>query len=453
MRKINLWQRFAIYIGTFGNRYEDLRRGTIARNVGDDIIAGLVVAAFGIPLAMGFAMASGLRPEQGIFGGIVAGLLGAVFGGSKYLVYGPSAAFIPVIGGLMATYSHGFLVLASLIAGFLLFCCGFFRLGSLGKKIPRSIVIGFTVGVAIIIAGSQMGHALGFREKAGHGLINQFLFVFTNIGDFNLAAVTMTLVTILFCRASEKITSVIPGIVPALILGYFGSLTFWSNKGLVSIGDQYGKLSFDGFDFTPAVLPAHWDSQVGLDLAYYAVAFFFIAAIESNVYGRAADRLADNSGTPFNPNNELRSQGIIQMITPLFNSFPQTATMGRTALNIRSKGCSPLVGFSKVVFKVAFAIIFFRHLEKIPMACIAGILIYIAAGMVRKREIEEIIQMNNYHVTLMMYTLIAVPLLGFMIGVASALIIYAIMFLLFEKNKRKPKNWQSRKRMVDQDMA
>jgi SulP family sulfate permease len=120
--------RIAFFLNPNDGRYEDLRKGNLKLNIIKDLTAGLIVAMVAIPLAMGFAMASGLRPEQGILGGAVAGLLGALFGGSKYQVYGPTAAFIPVIGGLMATYNnHGFLVLASIISGVLLMIFGLFK--------------------------------------------------------------------------------------------------------------------------------------------------------------------------------------------------------------------------------------------------------------------------------------------------------------------------------------
>ena len=143
-----LWQRLAFYLNPNDGRYEDLAKGNRARNIFKDLTAGLIVAAVAIPLAMGFAMASGLRPEQGIVGGAVAGLIGALFGGSKYQVYGPTAAFIPVIAGLMATYNHGFLVLVAIIAGVMLMLSGLFRFGRIVEKVPHSIVVGFTIGIA-----------------------------------------------------------------------------------------------------------------------------------------------------------------------------------------------------------------------------------------------------------------------------------------------------------------
>src|SRR4030095_9129604 len=148
--KQTILQRLKFFLNPNDCRYENISKGNKLKNITKDLTAGLIVAAVAIPLAMGFAMASGLRPEQGIVGGAIAGLFSALFGGSKYQVYGPTAAFIPVIAGLMATYNHGFLVLAALIAGILLVFSGLLKLGKVVEKVPHSIVVGFTIGIAIV---------------------------------------------------------------------------------------------------------------------------------------------------------------------------------------------------------------------------------------------------------------------------------------------------------------
>src|SRR5215813_9736993 len=149
---VPLLRRIQYFLSPVDGRYEDLSKGRLGLNVLRDFTAGLIVAMVAIPLAMGFAMASGLRPEQGIVGGAIAGMIGALFGGSKYQVYGPTAAFIPVIAGLMAKYDHSMLVLASLLAGVVLVLFGIFRMGKIVAKVPHSIVVGFTIGIAITIA-------------------------------------------------------------------------------------------------------------------------------------------------------------------------------------------------------------------------------------------------------------------------------------------------------------
>src|SRR6188508_2496575 len=151
MNQNTLAGRLQFFLNPFDGRYEDLT-------------AGLIVAMVAIPLAMGFAMASGLRPEQGIVGGAVAGLIGALFGGSKYQVYGPTAAFIPLIGSVMANYNHSFLVMISIMAGTLLVISGLFKLGRIVTLVPHSIVVGFTIGIAIVISFSQVGDVLGITH-------------------------------------------------------------------------------------------------------------------------------------------------------------------------------------------------------------------------------------------------------------------------------------------------
>src|SRR5687767_14517721 len=160
-----MWERLKLFLNPIDGRYEDLRKGSWVKNVFRDFSAGLIVAMMAIPLAMGFAMASGLKPVQGIVGGAVAGLIGALFGGSKYQVYGPTAAFIPVIAGLMMVYTplygfeaaHGTLVLGAIVAGVVLIVMGLTGLGKLANLVPHSIVVGFTIGIAVTIATSQVG--------------------------------------------------------------------------------------------------------------------------------------------------------------------------------------------------------------------------------------------------------------------------------------------------------
>src|SRR5688500_17998829 len=181
-------ERLRLYFNPFDGRYEDLKKGNWKLNVVRDLTSGLVVAMVAIPLAMGFAMASGLRPEQGIVGGAIAGLIGALFGGSKYQVYGPTAAFIPVIAGLMASYNHSFLVLVSIIAGVLLMLCGVFKLGKIVTLVPHSIVVGFTIGIAVVIAFSQLGDVLGITHPLGYNITEQIPRIIIHFSDMNIYA-------------------------------------------------------------------------------------------------------------------------------------------------------------------------------------------------------------------------------------------------------------------------
>lgn len=433
----SLRRRLQFFLTPNDGRYEDLAKGNRTRNIVKDLTAGLIVAAVAIPLAMGFAMASGLRPEQGIVGGAVAGLFGALFGGSKYQVYGPTAAFIPVIAGLMATYNHGFLVLAALLAGILLLCSGLFQFGRIIEKVPHSIVVGFTIGIAVVIALSQIGEVIGSKEKVSYGLINQVTFLLNKIGGANLFAVFMAAITFAICKTLLKVSTFVPGPLIALVFGYFAGQTFWAAKGLVLIKDRFGNIPTDFAVFTPPVLPEVWTGKIVFDLVYFAVAIYIVSAIESLLCSRMADRLANNTGTPFNPNKELWGQGMVNVFTPLLNGFPHTGALARTAVNIRLGAVSPLAGIAKFGFKLLMAAFLASYLELVPMACIGGILLYVASGMVKKREVKEVMAMSKFHIGLMIYTAIMVPALGFMAAVVSAIVIYAIAYQWLSRKDKK----------------
>lgn len=420
--------RLAYFMNPFDRRYEDLKRGSISGNIIKDLTAGLIVAMVAIPMAMGFAMASGLRPEQGIVGGAVAGLLGALFGGSKYQVYGPTAAYIPIIGGLMATYNHGFLVLASVLAGILLMISGVAKFGKIIAKVPNSIVVGFTAGIAVVIAFSQMGEVLGYKNKLGYGLSEQIQNIFKYLSEFNIYALIIAIATFILCRVAKKVSPYLPGPLLGLALGLLAAQTFWFDTGLVLIKDKFGSIPTDFFVFTMPILPESWTGQVIFDLIYYVVAIYFVAAVESLLCSRMADRLANNKGIPFNPNKEFWGQGVVNIFTPLFNGFPHTGALARTAVNIKLGAISPLAGIAKFTFKLLMAAFLATYLENVPMACIGGILLYVATNMVKMEELKEIFAMkSNVHLLLMIYTAVMLPFFGFLTAVLSALAIYIIL--------------------------
>lgn len=430
--------RLRFFLTPIDGRYEDLVHGNKAKNIFKDLTAGLIVAMVAIPLAMGFAMASGLRPEQGIVGGAVAGLIGALFGGSKYQVYGPTAAFIPVIAGMMATYNHAFLVFVSILAGILLMASGLLRLGRIVEKVPHSIVVGFTIGIAIVIAFSQVGEIFGLKVKVGYNIIDQLKVLFNYIGEANPYALGLALITFIFCKFFIRISPFIPGPLIALGFGFISAQTFLNGKGLVLITDKYGKIPTDFSVITMPQLPEALSGQLLFDMIYFAGAIYIVAAIESLLCSRMADRLANNKGQPYNPNKELWGQGMVNIITPLVNGFPHTGALARTAVNIKLGAVSPLAGIAKFAFKLLMAFYLASYLEMVPMACIGGILLYVASGMVKGHEVREVMGMNKFHIFLMLYTALMVPLTGFMTAVVTAILLYAIGFRWFDTPHSHP---------------
>jgi MFS superfamily sulfate permease-like transporter len=428
----NLLRRLVFYLTPVDGRYEDLKKGNLWLNVLRDFTAGLIVAMVAIPLAMGFAMASGLRPEQGIVGGAIAGLMGALFGGSKYQVYGPTAAFIPVIGALMVKYDHAVLVLTSIIAGVILMAFGVARLGRIVAKVPHSIVVGFTIGIAITIALSQIGEVLGLKAKLGYGFFEKLSVIAANIGAVNIFAVLLGLGTFVITKYVLKISVFIPAPLLAIGVTTVVAATVWSDKGFTLVKDRYGAIPTDFWVITPPAAISVTQEFL-MDLAYFVVAIIFVAAVESLLCSRMADRLADNRGLPYNPNKELWGQGLVQIICPLLNGFPHTGALARTATNIKLGAISPLAGIFKCFLKLAMAAFLASYLELVPMACIGGILMYVATAMVKPAEVRQVFAHNNFHVGLMFYTAIMVVLTDFLTGVLSAIVIYGVLYRFFDK--------------------
>lgn len=432
-----LLSRLAFYLNPIDGRYEDLVRGNWRLNVFRDFAAGLVVAMVAIPLAMGFAMASGLRPEQGIVGGAIAGLIGALWGGSKYQVYGPTAAFIPVIAGLMAKYDHSVLVLASLIAGAVLMWLGVARMGRIVTKVPHSIIVGFTIGIAITIALSQSGEVLGLKEKLGYTFADKLATVAANLHQISFYAIALGAATFVITKYLLRISPFIPGPLIALGVTTLMVATVWAGKGLTLVKDRYGAIPTDFWVFTPPAALRLTPEFIG-DLVYFAIAIVFVAAVESLLCSRMADRLAENKGLPFNPNKELWGQGLVQVIVPLLNGFPHTGALARTATNIKLGAISPLAGICKCVLKLSMALFLAHYLELVPMACIGGILMYVATAMVKPIEVKYVLAENRFHVALMVYTAVMVVITDFLTGVLSAIVLYALLRRFFEKPQEQP---------------
>jgi len=442
-----MWDRIKLFLSPFHDgRYEDMRgnwKGAVFR----DFTAGLIVAMVAIPLAMGFAIASGLNPVHGIVGGAFAGFIGSLFGGSKYQVYGPTAAYIPIIFGVMVTYGgdgeqildekyaagYGALIFCSVCAGIILILMGLFRAGTFVARVPHSIVVGFTIGIALTIALTQVGDVLGIKATLPYPLIEKVQAIFKNIREFNLYALLLAAGTFAITKYLLKISVYIPGPLIAIGLGYALSETLLNTQGLTVASDKYGPIpTADFFTFTAPMLP-EFSASMAFDMVFYIVAIVFVAAIESLLCSRMADRMAENKGTPYNPNKELFGQGMVNSIVPLLNGFPHTGALARTATNIKVGGMTPLAGILKCWLKLAMAFFLAAYLDLVPMACIAGILAYVAFNMVKWEEVKSIHAMNGFHVFLMYLTAAGVLFKDFLTGVLSAIVIYALLRRFFDK--------------------
>lgn len=457
-----VWQRFRLFNCIFDNRFEDLKSGNKLSIIYRDLSAGLIVALTAIPLAMGFAMAMGLRPEQGIIAGALACLVGRTWGGSKYQVYGPTAAFIPVIAGLMSKYghpatggsfseAHGLLVFCSIVAGILLVIMGLSGFGKFVKAVPNSIVVGFTIGIAVVIALSNVGEVLGLQQTIRGEFFEKFRLITTHINQFNGYAFFLAILTFVITRVLLKISIFIPAPLIALVVGTILAETVFSTCGIASVGEKFGSIPTNFFFFTPPSLPPI-TNQVVFDCIYFTVAILFVSAIESLLCSSMADRLAKNTKTPFNPDKELWGQGLVQLLVPMMNGFPCTGALARTATSIKAGAVTPLAGYFKGILKIALALFLAPWLEMVPMACIGGILVWVATNMVKPAEIKEVWDSGRLNAFLLVYTAIMVPLTDFLSGVLSALFIYlAVQFSVKMRSNQHRHALESNKSLQNMD--
>jgi SulP family sulfate permease len=443
--------RIKLFFTFFDSRWEDLTKENWLNVAYKDLSAGLIVAMTAIPMAMGFAMAMGMRPEHGIIAGALACVIGRTFGGSKYQVYGPTAAFIPVIAALIAKYSdpanggtfeqaHGFLVLVSIISGIILIIMGIYGVGKYAKLVPNSIIVGFTVGIAVAIAATNFKDILGlysFKTLLGDSsksLSERINFMSEHLHLINGWSILLGLITFILAKYLLKISIYIPGPVIAMGTATLLAATLLADKNIILVRDLYGSIPNNFFKLQLPFLPA-MNGSVLLDIAYFVVGIVFVSGVESVLCSSMADRLAKNDRTPFNPDKEFFGQGLVQIITPLVQGFPCTGALARTATSIKAGATTPMAGYFKAVLKLTMAFYLAQYLELIPMACIGGILVWVASNMIKPSEIKEIKHAGKFEFSMMIYTAVMVPMTDFLTGVLSALVIYFVLKFVFKKKE------------------
>jgi sulfate permease, SulP family len=444
--------RLKLFFTFFDARWEDLTKENWLKVTYKDFSAGLIVAMTAIPMAMGFAMAMGMRPEHGIIAGALACVVGRTFGGSKYQVYGPTAAFIPVIAALIAKYSnpanggsfeqaHGFLVLVSIISGIILIIMGIYGVGKYAKLVPNSIIVGFTVGIAVAIAATNFKDILGldsFKALLGdssRNLTEKFKYMLDHLHLINGWSILLGLITFVLAKYLLKISIYIPGPVIAMGTATLLAATLLADKNIILVRDLYGSIPNNFFKLQLPFLPA-LNGSVMIDILYFVVGIVFVSGVESVLCSSMADRLAKNDRTSFNPDKEFFGQGLVQIITPLVQGFPCTGALARTATSIKAGATTPLAGYFKAILKLTMAFYLAQYLELIPMACIGGILVWVASNMIKPAEIKEIKHAGKFEFAMMVYTAVMVPMTDFLTGVLSALIIYFVVKYAFKKMKK-----------------
>lgn len=410
------------YLNLFDQRFEDYQHMSWLKAFFRDAMAGLIVALIAIPLGVGFSIASGLRPEQGIVAGAIAGLVGGLFGGSKYQVYGPTAAFITTLASITSNYDAGFLTLCTCLAGGIIVLMALGRLGRFFQWVPHAIIVGFTVGIALTIIASQLPEILGALHKTSPKFLEKMAEIPGMFADANGHTLFLGLLTFVIIRQLYQWSVYIPAPLIALGLCSYIANFIWHDKYIPLVSTKYGEIQANLFMFTPPSLgQADW-----ADVIMPVLTLVFIAALESLLSARMADRLAHNP-TPYNPNKELFGQGLVNVIVPLFNGFPCTGALARTATNIKVGALSPMASILKGVFVIVLMLGFSTQLNRIPMACVGGLLLFVALNMIKLDEIRQVVRAGYLHVALMAYTAAMTLISDLFIAVSTATLLYLIL--------------------------
>ncbi len=300
-----------------------------------DLVAGLTVAMVALPLSLAIAIASGAAPEKGLVTAIVAGFLISALGGSRVQIGGPTGAFIVVVFGIIAEHGYDGLVLATFMAGILLLIAGYFRAGRLIAYVPESVINGFTIGIAIVIATSQLADLLGLSvEHLPADFLEKLPVLWEARGTFDPAALGIAAVALVTIVAFRRALPRFPGLIVAVALAS-ALAVFWPDVD--TVGSRYGLL--------PATLPAPALPEISWarlqDLFPSAVTIAVLAGVESLLSALVADRMINGS---HRPNAELTAQGAANIASALFGGLPATGAIARTATNVRAGGLTPVAG-------------------------------------------------------------------------------------------------------------
>ncbi len=425
----------------FRPRLVDALAGCNRKQLLTDVGAGVSVAIVALPLAMAIAIASGVKPEQGIVTAIVAGFLISALGGSNVQIGGPAGAFIVIVYGIVQRYGLTNLLISTALAGVLLFAMGALKLGVLVRYIPISIVIGFTNGIAVLVALSQVKDLLGLSiDKLPADFFAQIGVIGRNLGSLNPTALALGLVSLLIValwpradvawttpdqpprRRLRRAATAIPGTMVALVVATVATALL--ALPVDTIGSRFGGI--------PQTLPRlelpafSWDSAKQLLIPTLTIAL--LGAIESLLCARVADNMTE--GLPrHDPNQELMAQGVANMVVPVFGGIPATGTIARTLTNVRAGATSPVAGIVHALALLLVVLVAAPLAEHVPLAALAGILLVIAWNMGEWREFARLRQFSVPYRTILLGTFFLTVVFDLTVAVEVGLVLACVFFV------------------------
>jgi sulfate permease, SulP family len=388
---------------------------------GRDVIAGITVGLVALPLAMAFSIASGLAPQAGIYCAVVTGFLISALGGSRTQVGGPTGAFVVVVAGIVAVHGVDGLFMCTVMAGVLLIILGLTGMGSAVKFIPRPVVIGFTNGIAVLIASTQIKDFFGLRLDKVPGefylRMKQLLAAAPTWSPRATILAAATVGTLLVCRA---LSNRIPGPIVAMIGATAAVFVF--KLPVETIGTRFGGIPSG----MPHLVIPRFRPELIHGLLGPALTVAMLGAIESLMSAVVADRMSNDR---HNPNVELIAQGIANVASPMFGGLPATGAIARTATNIRAGAQSPVAGMIHALTLLCVLLFAAPLASYIPMAALAGILMVVAYNMGEWREIPQLLRLTKTDISVWLVTFALTVFADLTVAVEAGMILAALLFI------------------------
>ena len=398
-----------------------LREGYSRKQFIGDLTGGVIVGIIALPLAIAFAIASGVKPEQGLYTAIVGGLVIAVLSGSRVQIGGPTGAFIVIVYGVVQQYGYDGLAAATLLAGVILVALGVARLGTVIKYIPYPVTIGFTTGIALIIAAGQIRDFFGLRmDDVPADFIEKFAAYAEHAGSFSPVALALGAASLGLMMVWPKITHRVPGSLVAIIAGTVAVAAF--NLPVETIGSRFGSV--------PSHLPMPRLPNLSWELVQSvispAISIALLGGIESLLCAVVADGM---TGRRHRSNMELIAQGAANIATPLFGGIPATGAIARTAANVKNGGSTPFAGIIHAAVLLLILLFFGKWASLIPMATLAAILLVVAYNMSEWRLFARIFRSPRSDVLVLITTFGLTVFFDLIVAIQVGVVLAALLFM------------------------
>ena len=386
-----------------------------------DVTAGVIVGIVAIPLAIAFAIASGVTPQQGLYTAIVAGFIISALGGSRVQIGGPTGAFVVIIYGIIQKHGIDGLMVATVMAGGILVVLGVARLGSAIKFIPHSVTIGFTAAIAILIATQQIDTALGLTTGPLPAQVFDRLAAYAeHIGTINPYALAIFAATLAILIAWPKVSARLPAPFVALILTTVATRLF--HIPAVTIGDRFGVIHGG----LPTLVFPSVSASVLQQLVAPALTIAALGAIESLLSAVVSDGMI---GSRHRSNMELVAQGVANIVTPFFGGIPATGAIARTATNVKAGGRTPVAGMTHAVVLLLVTLFFGKLAGLIPLATLAGILMLVAYRMSEWRVFLAELRGPRSDAAVLLTTFFLTLLIDLTVGIGVGMVLASFLFM------------------------